>query len=64
MSGPARRTPADVAAARATAERAAATLRDRVREAVEAGATKKDVAEAAGVTRQTLDRWLGAWQRS
>lgn len=29
--------------------------------AVEAGATKTAVAETLGVTRQTLDRWLGLW---
>ena len=32
--------------------------------AVQDGAPKRRVAFAAGVTRQTLDRWLGAWQRT
>lgn len=31
--------------------------------AVRGGASKTAVAAAAGVTRQTLDRWLGVWQR-
>lgn len=54
----------DVAAARRAAGEAEAALHRQVRLAVEAGCEKKAVAEAAGVTRQTLDRWLGAWQRS
>ena len=32
--------------------------------AVRAGKNKRAVALAAGVTRQTLDRWLGVWQRA
>ena len=32
--------------------------------AVRAGRGKAPVALAAGVTRQTLDRWLGVWQRT
>lgn len=32
--------------------------------AVRAGKGKAPVAMAAGVTRQTLDRWLGVWQRT
>lgn len=32
--------------------------------AVRGGASKASVALAAGVTRQTLDRWLGVWQRT
>lgn len=32
--------------------------------AVRAGKGKRPVAMAAGVTRQTLDRWLGVWQRT
>nr|DAF97219.1 MAG TPA: protein of unknown function (DUF746) [Siphoviridae sp. ctksc2] len=32
--------------------------------AVRGGASKTAVAAAAGVTRQTLDRWLGVWQRT
>lgn len=32
--------------------------------AVRSGASKASVALAAGVTRQTLDRWLGVWQRT
>ena len=31
--------------------------------AVRGGASKVAVAAAAGVTRQTLDRWLGDWTR-
>ena len=41
-----------------TARRAAAVA------AVRAGKNKRSVALAAGVTRQTLDRWLGVWQRT
>lgn len=32
--------------------------------AVRGGKGKRPVALAAGVTRQTLDRWLGVWQRT
>ena len=32
--------------------------------AVRAGKGKAPVALAAGVTRQTLDRWVGVWQRT
>lgn len=32
--------------------------------AVRAGMGKAPVALAAGVTRQTLDRWLGVWRRT
>ena len=32
--------------------------------AVRGGKNKRAVALAAGVTRQTLDRWLGVWQRT
>ena len=32
--------------------------------AVRAGKGKAPVAIAAGVTRQTLDKWLGVWQRT
>ena len=32
--------------------------------AVRGGASKASVALAVGVTRQTLDRWLGVWQRT
>ena len=31
--------------------------------AVRGGASKVSVAAAAGVTRQTLDKWLGDWKR-
>ena len=31
--------------------------------AVRAGKGKRPVAMAAGVTRQTLDKWLGDWKR-
>ena len=32
--------------------------------AVRAGKNKRAVALAAGVTRQTLDKWLGVWRRT
>ena len=32
--------------------------------AVRGGMGKLPVAVAAGVTRQTVDRWLGVWQRT
>lgn len=32
--------------------------------AVRDGASKASVALAVGVTRQTLDRWLGVWRRT
>lgn len=32
--------------------------------AVRGGASKASVAFSAGVTRQTLDKWLGVWQRT
>lgn len=32
--------------------------------AVRAGKGKRPVALAVGVTRQTLDRWLGVWRRT
>lgn len=32
--------------------------------AVRGGASKTATAAAAGVTRQTLDKWLGVWQRT
>ena len=32
--------------------------------AVRGGASKASVALAVGVTRQTVDRWLGVWQRT
>lgn len=32
--------------------------------AVRGGKNKASVALAVGVTRQTLDRWLGVWQRT
>jgi len=41
------------------AERRAATVA-----AVRGGMSKRSAALAAGVTRQTLDRWLGVWQRT
>lgn len=47
---------------------ALAEVEDRRRAAVVAavrgGASKASVAFAAGVTRQTLDRWLGVWRRT
>ena len=32
--------------------------------AVRGGENKRAVAAAAGVTRQTLDKWLGVWRRT
>ena len=32
--------------------------------AVRGGKDKSPVAAAAGVTRQTLDKWLGVWRRT
>lgn len=49
-------------------QEALAEVEDRRRAAavaaVRGGASKVSVALAAGVTRQTLDRWLGVWQRT
>lgn len=46
---------------------ALAVVEDRRRAAavaaVRAGKGKRPVALAAGVTRQTLDKWLGDWKR-
>lgn len=45
----------------------AAVERERIaaaRAAIEAGAPKLRVAAILGVTRQTLDRWIGAWERT
>lgn len=41
---------------------AEAELRVAVTEAVKAGANVSALAEAAGVTRQTIYRWVGAWE--
>lgn len=49
-------------------QEALAEVEDRRRAAVVAavrgGASKASVALAAGVTRQSVDRWLGVWQRT
>ncbi len=53
-----------VEAAREVLEAAEAERRAAAVAAVRGGASKVSVALAAGVTRQTLDRWLGVWQRT
>jgi hypothetical protein len=50
----------EVAAARVAAKEADAALRNSVRGAREAGEQKVDIAAAAGITRPTLDAWLGS----
>ena len=53
-----------VEAVREALEAVEAERRAVVVAAVRAGMSKRSVALAAGVTRQTLDRWLGVWQRT
>ena len=48
----------DVTAAARAADRAARALRQAVTRAVADGEKKTEVAAAAGVTRQTVDRWI------
>lgn len=48
----------EVTAAARAADIAAQSLRQAVARAVAEGKKKTDVAKAAGVTRQTLDRWI------
>lgn len=54
----------EVDAARAVLEEVEARRRAAVVAAVRAGKGKHPVALAAGVTRQSVDRWLGVWQRT
>lgn len=54
----------EVEAAREVLEVAEAGRRAAAVAAVRAGTPKRQVASMAGVTRQTLDRWLGVWQRT
>lgn len=54
----------EVEAVREALEVAEAARRAAAVAAVRAGKNKRAVALAAGVTRQTLDRWLGVWQRT
>lgn len=54
----------EVDAARAALEEIEARRRAAAVAAVRAGRGKAPVTRAAGVTRQTLDRWLGVWQRT
>lgn len=53
-----------VEAAREVLEAAEAERRAAVVAAVRAGQAKRAVAMAAGVTRQSVDRWAGVWQRT
>lgn len=54
----------EVEAVREALESVEAARRAAAVAAVRGGASKASVALAAGVTRQTLDRWLGVWQRT
>lgn len=54
----------EVEAVREALEEVEAARRAAAVAAVRGGASKVSVALAAGVTRQTLDRWLGVWQRT
>lgn len=54
----------EVEAVREALEAVEAERRAAAVAAVRAGKGKRPVAMAAGVTRQTLDRWLGMWQRT
>lgn len=54
----------EVEAAREVLEAAEAERRAAVVAAVRAGQAKRAVAMAAGVTRQSVDRWAGVWQRT
>lgn len=59
-----RRLGDEVRAAQAALNRARDRVRPAAVAAVEAGAAKKTVADAGGVTPQTLYRWLGEWKRA
>lgn len=54
----------EVEAVREALEAVEAERRAVVVAAVRAGMSKRAAALAAGVTRQTVDRWLGVWQRT
>ena len=54
----------EVEAVREALEAVEAERRAAAVAAVRGGKGKRPVALAAGVTRQTLDRWLGVWQRT
>lgn len=54
----------EVEAVREALEAVEAERRAAAVAAVRGGASKTAVAAAAGVTRQTLDKWLGVWQRT
>lgn len=54
----------EVEAVREALEAVEAVRRAAAVAAVRAGNGKTPTAAAAGVTRQTLDRWLGVWQRT
>ena len=54
----------EVDAARAVLEEVEGRRRAAVVAAVRAGQTKLAVATAAGVTRQSVDKWSGVWQRT
>lgn len=54
----------EVEAAREVLEAAEAERRAAVVAAVRAGQAKRAVAMVAGVTRQSVDRWAGVWQRT
>lgn len=54
----------EVEAVREALEAVEAERRAAAVAAVRAGKGKRPVALAAGVTRQTLDKWLGVWQRT
>lgn len=53
----------EVEAVREALEEVEAARRAAAVAAVRAGKRKAPVALAAGVTRQTLDKWLGDWTR-
>lgn len=49
--------------ARTQAKLAREGLRQQLIESYKQGVSKTTLSDASGVTRQTLDRWLGQWQR-
>lgn len=54
----------EVEAVREALEAVEAERRAAAVAAVRGGASKASVALAVGVTRQTLDKWLGVWRRT
>jgi transposase len=54
----------EVEAVREALEAVEAERRAAAVAAVRGGMNKRSVALAAGVTRQTLDKWLGVWRRT